>query len=178
MAIVGDFDEELVIDAVAETLGAMPNREFAFTVNPDARIRDFTTRRGRTLISHSGEPDQALIRLVWPTRDDSDLREDAKLSLLARVVRIRLQEVMREKLGQAYSPSARSETSSTWTDYGTFSVNVAVDFSQLDPALNAITDLIGGLAEELSDDLLDRARHLFSSYSNMLKSLWLDVSNR
>lgn len=180
LAIVGDFDEELVIDAVAETLGAMPSREFAFTLNPDARIRDFTTRRGRTLISHSGEPDQALIRLVWPTRDDSDLREDAKLSLLARVVRIRLQEVMREKLGQAYSPSARSETSSTWTDYGTFSVNVAVDFSQLDPALNAITDLIGGLAEELSDDLLDRARQpLLESYSNMLKSLsgWMSLTD-
>lgn len=182
LALVGDFDEAAAIDAVARTLGALPAREAEFRPREDARMRPFTDRRGTHTITHSGERDQALVRMVWPTTDDSDLAEALRLNLLARVVQIRLQEKLREELGQAYSPSARSSPSRVWRDYGTLSLNVAVEQAQLDAARGAIAELLEALrAGEIDEDIVDRARQpLLESYDNLLKSLggWLTLADR
>ena len=85
LALVGDFDEQLVIDTVAKTIGALPVRETAFNPREEARTRDFTSTRGPREITHSGEADQALVRFVWPTTDDSDFAE----ALQARNARTR-----------------------------------------------------------------------------------------
>ena len=178
LAIVGDFDPDDAISAVAKTLGALPNRETDFMSREDARYRPFTADRSLRVITHSGELDQALIRVVWPTTDDSDHAEATRLSLLARVLQIRLQEVLREQLGQAYSPSARSSTSRTWRNYGTLSVNVAVDYTQLDPARDAIMEMVDELRDGVDQDLIDRARQpLLERYENLLKNLggWMSL---
>lgn len=182
LALVGDFDEQAAIDAVARTLGALPEREAEFERRETARTRPFTAQRGTHTITHSGEPDQALISMVWPTTDDSDLAEALRLNLLGRVVQIRLQEQLREELGQAYSPSASSSMSRVWRGYGTFSLNVAIDNAQLDPAREAIGEMLEGLQDgELDEDIVNRARQpLLERYDNMLKSLggWMTFADR
>jgi len=175
---VGDLDEEAAINAVAQTFGALPAREKDFLPRKNARNRPFTDNRQPRIVTHTGEPDQALIRLVWPTTDDTDHAEVLRLGLLARVVSIRLQEVLREELGQTYSPGARSSTSRTWRDYGTFSINVAVEYAQLDAARNAIFGMLGELRKEVNNDTVNRARQpLIERYDNLLKSLngWMSL---
>ena len=182
LALVGDLDEEQTIAAVAATLGALPNREEDFLIREDARNRSFTAQRGTHIVRHDGEPDQALVRLVWPTTDDSDQQELIRTNLLARVVQIELTERLREELGQAYSPSASSNMSRIYRDYGTFVVTASVDVSEVEPTRAAITALIAELRERPVDpDLLDRARQpLLESYDNALKSLggWLGLADR
>lgn len=181
LALVGDFDEQTAIDAVAQTFGALPPRESEFLAREEARQRSFTAQRDTHTITHSGEPDQALIRMVWPTTDDSDLVEAMRLELLARAVRVRLQETLREELGQAYSPSADSSTSRVWRDYGTFSISVSVDFAQLDAARAAIAEMLDDMRRGIDEDLVDRARQpLLESFENMLKSLggWMSLADR
>ncbi|HSM53829.1 MAG TPA: insulinase family protein, partial [Erythrobacter sp.] len=182
LALVGDFDEQAAIDAVAKTLGALEPREAEFNPREEARQRPFTAERGTRMITHTGEADQALIRMIWPTTDDSDLREALRLELLGLVVRVRLQEELREALGQAYSPSAGSSPSRVWRGYGTFSLNVAVDRAQLDPARSAIEAMLGGLRDgKLDDDTVNRARQpLLENYDNLLKSLggWMSLTDR
>lgn len=181
LALVGDFDEQAAIDAVAKTFGALPPRESEFLAREEARQRSFTAQRDTHTITHSGEPDQALIRMVWPTTDDSDLVEAMRLELLARAVRVRLQETLREELGQAYSPSADSSTSRVWRDYGTFSISVSVDFAQLDAARAAIAEMLDDMRRGIDEDLIDRARQpLLESFENMLKSLggWMSLADR
>ncbi|NNE50410.1 MAG: insulinase family protein, partial [Altererythrobacter sp.] len=149
-----------------------------FQPREEARERTFTADRETRTITHSGEPDQALIRIVWPTTDDSNHAENIRLSLLARVVQIRLQEVLREELGQAYSPGANSSLSRTWRGYGTFNINVAVDYEQLDAANSAIMEMIAGLREGVELDTVDRARApLLERYDNLLKTLggWMSL---
>ncbi|NNF95158.1 MAG: insulinase family protein [Altererythrobacter sp.] len=178
IAVVGDFDQQEAIDAVAATIGALPKRETEFQPREEARERTFTADRETRTITHSGEPDQALIRIVWPTTDDSNHAENIRLSLLARVVQIRLQEVLREELGQAYSPGANSSLSRTWRGYGTFNINVAVDYEQLDAANSAIMEMIAGLREGVELDTVDRARApLLERYDNLLKTLggWMSL---
>ena len=182
VALVGDFDEDTAIAAVATTLGALPPREAEFRRREDARIRDFTRQRGEVRIEHRGEDDQALVQLVWPTRDDGDPVETIELALLARTVRLELTERLRERLGQAYSTSASSSTSRVYPGYGTFTVSAPVAVGDVASVRQTIDELFADLRDSpLPDDTLDRARApLLDAYNNALKSLggWLSLAAR
>ncbi|WP_095012890.1 M16 family metallopeptidase [Tsuneonella mangrovi] len=172
LALVGDFDPDRAIALVAKTLGALPSRAADFDDAPALRHRPFTDQRTRHVIYHTGEADQALIAMVWPTVDDRNAAEDARLEMLERVVQIELQEELRERLGKTYSPGASSDPSDLWIDYGTFSIYASVDVKDVAVSEAAIRAVIERLAREpVSADTLDRARQpLLESYANALKS--------
>ncbi|MEO9463462.1 MAG: insulinase family protein [Marinomonas sp.] len=182
LALVGDLDEDAAISAVASTLGALPMREDEFLPRTEARERSFTEDRSQRIVEHSGEPDQAVIRMIWPTTDDSDLAENIRLNLLARVVRLKLQEQLREDLGKAYSPSAGSSTSRIYPGYGTFGLTASIDVAELEPTRTAIASMLTNLLNEpLDEDTLNRARQpALEAYDNALKSLggWMGLADR
>ncbi|MEM6475780.1 MAG: insulinase family protein [Pseudomonadota bacterium] len=182
IAMVGDLDEDAAIAAVASSFGALPEREPEFNLRKERRVRPFTSDRSVREISHTGEDDQALIRMIWPTTDDSDLTEAIKLSMLARIVRLELTDRIREDLGQAYSPSASSSTSGIYKDYGTITVNVSVDVEQIQPTRDAITAMLKDLvADAITEDVLERARKpALEAYENALKNLggWMSLTSR
>ena len=173
LALVGDFDEEQAIAAVATTLGALPVREPAFNPRSEARTRGFTAQRGQRILTHRGEADQAVLQWIWPTTDDSDLAETLRLDLLSRVVRLELTDRLREELGQAYSPSARSNPNRFYPGYGTFTISAAVAADQVEPSRAALRQLIADLRDRpLDADILERARKPFlEDYNNVLKDL-------
>jgi zinc protease len=182
LALVGDFDEQAAIAAVAGTLGALPPRERAFKARQEARERSFTGDRTPRRVTHFGEPDQALLQLTWPTVDDSDQAEALRLELLERIVAIELQEELRERLGKAYSPSASSNPSRVWKDYGTFAVAASVDVADVAAARAAVREVMTALVSgPVSADVLDRARRpLLEAYDNALKtnSGWMGLVDR
>lgn len=182
LALVGDLDEEAAILAVAQTIGALPQREPDFLGREKSRKRGFTDDRGEYVLRHEGEPDQALIRLVWPTTDDADAQQATHMRLLTGIVRILLQEKLREELGQAYSPSAASSMSHYYENYGTFTLSVSVDAGEVEPTRAAIGELIEGLRTEPIDlDTLERARRpQQENYENTLKTLggWMSLAAR
>ncbi len=172
LALVGDFDEQAIIATVAKTFGALPPREPDFQPYEDLRNRPFTADRSPRTIDHTGESDQAALRLVWPTRDDSDPVEALKLALLERVVRLELTDTLREKLGKAYSPSANSDLSRIWRGYGTFTIAVSVDVAEVAATRAAIAETLAELRDRpLDDDILQRARQpMLESFDNALKN--------
>jgi len=182
LALVGDFDEQAAIDAVAATLGALPAREAEFNLRDEARTRAFAATRGQRVLTHKGEADQALLQWTWPTTDDSDLAETLRLGLLARVARIALTEKLREELGQAYSPSAGASNSRIYRDYGTFSLAVSVDVTQVEATRAAVDEVVAALRDSgPSADMIERARRpLLEEYDNALKDLggWITLAAR
>lgn len=182
LALVGDFDEQAAIDAVAATLGALPLREAEFLPREEARTRPFTATRGPRSITHKGEADQAQLQWTWPTTDDSDLAETLRLGLLARIARIALTEKLREELGQAYSPSAGASNSRIYRDFGTFTLSVSVDVAQADKARAAVEAVVAALRDAPpSADMIERARRpLLEDYDNALKDLggWMGLAAR
>ena len=182
LALVGAIDEGQAIALVGKTLGALPRREPEFRPREEARVRAFTAdRRSRTVV-HTGEADQALVQLTWPTTDDSDPATVQRLELLERVVDIELTDELREKLGKAYSVAARSAPSTVWRGYGTFSLSAPVAVAELEPARVAVRAVVQRLIDgPVSADTLDRARRpLLESYDNALKSNagWLQLAAR
>jgi zinc protease len=179
---VGDIDEEATIALVARTLGALPRRETAFGDFAANRVRSFTADRSPRTLYHQGEANQALLQMVWPTRDGEDLREALTLDLLGRVLRLELTDSLREQLGQTYSPSADSSTSRVYPGWGTMTLGAAVALDQVDPARAAILDVVTALRSTPVDaDVLQRARApLLETYENLLKTNggWMGLVDR
>jgi zinc protease len=180
IALVGDLDEAEAIAAVASTFGALPAREAEFNPRDEARVVTFTAERGQRVLTHKGEPDQALVHWVWPTTDNSDLAESMRLNLLARIVRLELTDRLREKLGQAYSPSAASDTSDDYPGFGTFTISTSVAVDQVEPSREALKQLVADIRQApLDTDIIERARKpYFEAYNNYLKDLggWLALA--
>ncbi len=182
LALVGDFDEQATIDLVARTLGALPVRESEFEAYADNRIRSFTQDRAPRVVRHEGEANQALLRMIWPTRDDSDLQEAVQLELLERIMRIRLTDTLREELGQTYSPQVSASQSRTYPDFGTFTINAEVDVADVEATRAAILATLESMrSEPVDDDLLLRARApQLEAYDNLLKTNngWMGLVDR
>ena len=182
LALVGDFEEQRAIELVAATLGALPPREAQFRAYEENRARPFTSDRGRRILYHEGEADQALLRMVWPTTDDADLATSLGLELVERVARLRLTDKLREELGQTYSPSAAASQSRVHPGYGTFTISAAIDVADVDAARAAMLESLADLAAVPVDaDTLLRARQpLVEAYENALKTNagWMNLVDR
>lgn len=182
IAIVGDVDEATAIDAVARTFGALPSREPDFRAYSDQRQRSFTAARGLKVVRHTGQPNQAIVRIVWPTRDDKDPVEAMGLSLLAEVAGIEVLDDIREKLGKAYSPGASSSLSRAWRGYGTFTLNASVDLADVAATRSALMAAARSLADAPVDaDVLQRARApMLERIDNALKANggWIALAER
>ncbi len=172
IAIVGDFDEQQAIDSVAASFGALPEREAEFRDYTERAQRTFTAERRSYEVFHNGEPDQAILRLIWPTTDNDDWARTSQFNMLERVTRLMLDEKLREELGQTYSSYANSSLSSVWDDYGTFSIGASVDVGQVEPARAALLDVVEALrSTPVPDDLMKRARQpQIESLNNLLKT--------
>ncbi|ANU08369.1 M16 family metallopeptidase [Paraurantiacibacter namhicola] len=182
IAIVGDVDEALAIDYIARTFGALPQREASFGEYAGRRDRGFTADRSARTVLHEGPADQAILRMSWPATDDSDLEEALTLEMLGRVMRLRLTDVLREELGQTYSPGVNVSLSRTYTGYGTFNIAASVDVAQVDPAREAMLATVSDfIARPPAMDLLERARApLLETYRNLLSSNagWMALVDR
>ncbi len=182
IGIAGDIDEQQAIDLVASTFGALPAREADFRPYLEQRERTFTANRLKRVIRHTGPQDQAMIRLTWPTTDDSDQAQAIGLQMLERIVRIELTETLREKLGKSYSPGASSSPSHFWRGYGTFAIATSVDVGDVPAARAAILEALSWLRDKpVSEDEFQRARApLLDTHDNALKSNrgWMTLVDR
>ena len=159
IGIVGDVNEQLAIDAVANSFGTLPPRAGlapATIAGKAVAIRD--DRRPLTLY-HQGPADQAMVAAIWPTDDDKDYRKVIGMSLLASILELELSETVREQLGATYGVNVDSAMSDTFTGLGTVMVNAIVSPKQADEVEAAILTAARNLRDKpISDDLLLRAR--------------------
>ncbi|MCW1382794.1 insulinase family protein [Novosphingobium sp. KCTC 2891] len=182
IALVGDFDEAQAIALVARTFGALPPREPDFLPYAEARERTFTAQRSLRVVRHKGVADQAIVRVIWPTTDDTDPLTVLKLELLKEITGIEVLDTVREKLGKSYSPGASSAMSRVWRGYGTFAVQASVDVADVAPTRTALAETVAGLiAAPVDADVLQRARApMLERLDNALKSNagWLGLIER
>ena len=159
ISVVGAIDEQQVIDAVAKSFGALPAREAELGTFTAARQASYTHDTAPVTLHHGGAADQALVQVYWPTTDDSNPQRDATLSLLAQVMELQLLDEVRERLGATYSPGASSDTSDTYTGYGTMSASIVVAPKDAKEVFDAVDTIAAGLRDKPIDaDTLNRAK--------------------
>ena len=85
ITIVGDVDENAAIAAVAATFGALPDAQASIPSHPTPERPASAPTAARSSSRTSGPQDKALVESVWPTTDDSELREVIGVELLKDV---------------------------------------------------------------------------------------------
>ena len=160
LGLVGDFDAEAAIAAVAGTLGALPprsQRREDISKLPPAR---FVADRSVKVLTHTGAADQGAITVSWPGTDGRDLKDDITRDLLAEVMSLRLTEKLREELGATYSPSAFSYAPLAFKGFGHITAFATVPPEAMDETAAAVRAIAAEfVAAPVTGDLLDRARN-------------------
>ncbi len=158
IALVGDFDPDAALAAVAKTFGALPAR----AAKPDydaQRVAKFPAAPVEKQFAVPTEIPKGIVELFWPGNDNRDVHLARRLNLLMNVFADRLRVKIREQMGETYSPDAGASLSDTFRGYGFLaaSATVAPDKAR------AIADAIKTVAVDLhdhgvTDEELDRAK--------------------
>jgi zinc protease len=160
IGIVGDIDEAAAIAAVAGTFGALPQRQRDAPSYSEARRVAFRQSLAPAILRHAGQPDQAIVAEAWATNDDEDFERAVGLNLLAEVLKLSLDDELREALGATYGVSVRSYNSDVFDGFGYLLVNTLVAPDKIPAVEAALEAVIADMrAKPVSDDLLSRARN-------------------
>lgn len=160
IGIVGDFDEAEVTELVASTFGTLPNVDGQARALPQTAVDQvFPAGRVRPyLISHAGEPDTALLRVYWPVADHEETLTDRRLRVLAQVLKLELNEVLREEEGATYSPSAFTSLPDSTPTWGYVGVSIEASPDELERLTQLIEDVAAKIADDgVAADTFDRA---------------------
>jgi len=159
ITMVGDFDKDKAIAALAQTFGNLPEREAGKPSYTEERIVNFPDGGTREFTFDSEIP-KALTLVYWPTIDIFDIKKTRRLGILGSVLDDRLREKIREELGDSYSPFAHNIPSDTWKDYGYLFAMVTVDPAQSEKVAGVVAEIAAELASgtSITEDELDRAK--------------------
>jgi len=153
-SVVGDVQEERVIQTAARYLGSLPVRRGITTERTD--LPTFPKSQSRELVVPTKIP-KGLVVVAYPTADMWDIQRTRRLSVLAGVFSERLREEIREKLGAAYSPHAYNAPSRAYHGYGVFKVVIPTDPKRVDEVIREVKRIATSLAMDgVSEDELRR----------------------
>ena len=160
ITVVGDVDDQAVIDAVASSFGAVATRKLAEKPAADAVKAAFRTDRSPIELTHDGPADQAVVEAAWPTTDDHDFRTEVAMDLLKDTLQLMLTDKVRETLGDSYGVSLQNVMSDTYPGFGYLAASAIVAPDKIDEVQKAIAEAAAELRDRPVDaDILARARN-------------------
>ena len=178
--VVGDFDRDSTIAAVARTLGTLAPRADAPPPTAQTDVRATAPASSPVQLHHEGDAAQAVIARAYPTIGLlDDVPTATALDIAARLVETRMIEQFREQQGGTYSPFASHPQSAAMPHYGVFVAGAQLQAGRIadfDRALNAIIADLG--AHGPTPDALMRARTVASSAAERALSdngHWIDT---
>ncbi|RZV42924.1 MAG: insulinase family protein, partial [Acidimicrobiales bacterium] len=159
IAVVGDIKKEVVVEQVARTFGALPERKRGHESYPEMMQLTFPDAPRKPItLTHSGDANRALLRVYWPAPDGTDVMRNRRMSILRSIFGNRLTDVIREEEGAAYSPSAGRNGSRFYKDYGYMSASLGLTPEKVPEMITVLdevaTDFQSG---NISQDEFDRA---------------------
>jgi zinc protease len=157
VTVVGDVDVTEIVAEVAATLGSLPIQVAA----PQHRwLTDIALQTGTEFtLYHAGNPENASVTRYFKTTDNQDLTKALQLKILGAVVQLKVQDVIREQLGAAYSPSARAFGSNSIKGDGMLLLDTLTTPDQITLVQSNYNALIAGLKTpgNITDDEVKRA---------------------
>jgi zinc protease len=158
IAIVGDFDVDQAIAAVAQTFGALPMRMKRSAYVEDHPVAFPAQALNKTFSVLTDTP-RGQVVLDWPATDGRDVPRARRLYLLASILQDRLRVRLREQMGDTYSPNVGAVLSHAFADYGYLSADAIVAPASARTVADAIRSVVADLAAHgVADDELKRAK--------------------
>lgn len=145
VSIAGDFERKKIIALALKYLGALKKRKpFASPVNISDPISFPEGERLELKIDTKIET--GVVHLAFLTDDFWDIMQTRRLSILSRVFSERLRVVIREELGESYSPYVYNAPSLIFNDYGVMHVNVNVKPENHEFVFNKVKQIVESLS--------------------------------
>lgn len=175
VSIVGDFDKELLLDLSKKYLGGLP----ATKVLP-GKEKKITFPAGEKYFKRiNSSIDKTLLVMAWPTADFWDIHRTRRLNLLSKIFDDRLRVVVREKLGEAYSPVVYSYSSRVHKGYGFLLSQLIIEPDKVDIIRNSVLEIAADLQKNgIRKEELERAKApTLTSLKDLVKKngYWLDT---
>ena len=181
LTIVGDIDEDKVIQAVADSFGALPERP-AKVYRPDASLTEIKFPAGKTepiILTHAGDAETARLYLYWPAPDASDVKLSRETQMLSNLFELRLVEVLREDEGATYSPGVSRSGSRLYPNYGFIGAQLEVSPDRIDEMADRIREVAAEFQSgNIDPDVFERAiKPTLENLETSLESngLWMGV---
>ncbi|MDQ8203193.1 insulinase family protein [Pelagicoccus sp. SDUM812003] len=173
VALVGDVNEDEVVELVAQTLGALPMREDHKSAFDSARRLRVTPQTGKRLIEYqNGKGDNAASVIVWTIQEELTQRESAALYVLSSVLETRIREKVREEMGATYAPTVSYVTFSAYETLR----HVRADIDCLKQDAGKILDAVLEISDELASTAIsdDEVRKAVAPMEEGLRQAWKD----
>ena len=181
LTVVGDFEEDELIDAVAASLGALPERPIEpYRPDPSLTKLEFPAGSAEPItLTHAGDAETARLYVYWPAPDASDSKRSRETQVLADLFQLRLTEVLREDEGATYSPGVSRSGSRLYPDYGFIGAQIEVSPDRIDSMADRIREVAAEFqAGDIDPDVFERAiKPTLESLETSLESngLWMSV---
>lgn len=160
VSIVGDFDQDRMIEFASTYLGSLEPRNGveASKATPASKVTPAKVTdgvffpKGETLtLALDTKIDKGMVRVAFLTDDFWDITKTRKLSMLAKVFSEQLRKIIREQLGESYSPYVYNNPSLIHKGYGVMHVVVNVQPEIAD----MIIQQVGKIARDLGHNGID-----------------------
>jgi zinc protease len=181
IGVVGDFEPQAIIDAVAATFGTLPARA---ATRPDyakeRQVQRLAPPQEKTFRFHSKIP-RAVVTVLWPI-PNQDVRLLLQYDALTAVLNHRIAEKIREELGATYSPEVGTyKMNATYTNAGWMLGLLTCEVQDVEKLSRLVRDIARQLAAEgATEDEVERARKpLLKSGADLRRqnSTWLAIAS-
>ncbi len=127
ITMVGDVDAQTAAKAVAGTFATLPPRPAAAQKFAGADQTSFPPPPGDHVFYHNGRHDLSVSAVVWPTTGlYADVPASYRLDMLSQIIKNRLFDTLREKLGAVYSPTVNALADADYPKLGYIRVGAQV----------------------------------------------------
>ena len=181
LTVVGDFEEDVLVKAVAESFGSLPKRP-AEPYRPDASLTTLKFPAGSAdpiVLTHAGDSETARLYVYWPAPDGTDSKLSREAGMLSNLFELRLTEVLREDEGATYSPGVSRVGSRLYPDYGYIGAQIEVSPTRIDAMADRIREVAAEFqAGDIDPDVFERAiKPTLENLETSLESngLWMGV---
>jgi zinc protease len=147
ISIVGDFDKESMIELALKYMGSFQQRVKVSNTPVNSTRVNFPNGE-RLELTIDSKIKTGVVRLAFLTDDFWNISQTRRLSVLSRVLSERLRILIREELGETYSPYAYNDPSMSFKDYGVMHAVVNVKPERVEFVYNKIKEVIYSLVLE------------------------------
>jgi zinc protease len=158
VVVVGDISPPPVIEAVASTYGALPDRVDRAHPAGAREIAFPAATPTPVVLRHHGPADKAIVYTAWPTSGYVDRKNSAARRLMRLLLRGRLDDLMIAGHFAAETVSGDLYERDTYPNYGYVALQAATSPDQVAKVLDAMTMAAAGLTGEIKGEELERVR--------------------
>jgi zinc protease len=175
ISVVGDFEEEKVIDLVSLYFGGLSERPEEAAIKTSGT--PFFPVAQSNKVDIDTEDKKSIVLVAYPSDDIWDIKKTRRFNVLGQVISEKIREEIRESMGAAYSYSAYNNPSRAYTGYGVFYTEAVVNPNEAAAVENKIKSIVADIPKNgITDDELKRALDpVLTNIKEMLRknSYWL-----